>query len=267
MGDQQSSRKKRRGAATVRAILPPQLARDEKGLLIFPLEEMPKAKEGLFQALEAFVNLGPTIEDLRSFRQQCPGFEPIGIRPGEPLLPQGGLSDALHPLILGLRNLLRVVWRHGVDQYSLASGDQWCLDTLLGLNRSVYEGGLGQYEADPNFQGILSEVALRCVQPFRNRIIYSEIHAQWRTGEFEFITASFFHKAVYQLLRENWRARVCRQCERFFIAGKPPQLYCSTGCYGKAKRKRDLNWWRVEGAARRSQKRAKEQGRQRKGGK
>ena len=166
-------------------------------------------------------------------------------------------------MILGLRDILRAVWRHDADGY------EWCVDMLLGLDCGIYRGGLQAYEADPNFPGMLSHAALRCIHPYIDKIIHSEIHARWPTGEFEFITASFFHRAVYQLSKENWRARVCPQCARYFIAGKPPQLYCSTTCYGSAKRKRDLKWWRTEGAAKRQQKHreAQRRPRQRKRGK
>jgi hypothetical protein len=251
MTNNRSARKKRRAAPTVRAILPAQLAHDEKGQLIYPPEEMPKAKELLFAALEAFANLGNTIEDLRSFRQQYSWFQPIPVRLDEPDLPHGGLSDALHPLILDVRKVLQLVWRQGGD-----SG-QLCADTLLGLNQSLFDEGLRAYEADPNYPGLFSEAALRSIQPYRHLINYSEIHARWDTGDFDFVTVELFHKAVYYLFRESWRARICPQCARHFIAEKPPQLYCSTACYGTAKRKRDLRWWRKEGAVKRIQKRFK----------
>jgi len=258
MNDRQAATKKRRGALSVRPILPLQLALNEKGDLIYPFQQIPKAKEVLFGALEFFANIGDNIEDLHSYRRQHPGFEPIEIRRGQRQLPHAGSSEALHPLILGLRDILRLVWRHDADDHP------WFLDILLGLDCGIYREGLRQYEADPKFPGLFSEEALRCLHPYREQIIYSEIHSRWRTGDFEFSSASLFHKAVYQLFRESWRARICPQCARYFIAGKPPQLYCSTPCYGNAKRKRDLKWWRTEGAAKRRQKQPEAQGHQRK---
>ena len=52
-------------------------------------------------------------------------------------------------------------------------------------------------------------------------------------------------------MRESWRARMCTICGKYMIAAKPATLYCSTDCAGAAKRKRDLEYWRVEGKARR----------------
>jgi hypothetical protein len=63
-----------------------------------------------------------------------------------------------------------------------------------------------------------------------------------------------FRRAVYLLFRQSWRAKQCPVCGRYFVADKPRQRYCGSRCYGAAKRRRDLHYWRTVGTRRRQQR-------------
>lgn len=80
------------------------------------------------------------------------------------------------------------------------------------------------------------------------------IVASWELGEFSYFPLTDFQRAFYLLFREKWRARICSQCERYFIADKPRQRYCSTACHGMAKRTHGLRWWKTKGDARRRER-------------
>jgi hypothetical protein len=194
-----------------------------------------------FAALEDFVNLGDTLEDLRSFRLKWPGYSPVDIvRDGQRI----ALADELHPLALSFRDLLQDMW-----QGKVSDGNQYALDTLLGLNRSIFEYGLRDYAANPQTQLVLSEPALRAVEAQGGCEVIggSEIHSNWVRGEFRFAPVNFFCSAVYRLWQERWRARTCTHCNRCFVAQQAAQRYCSTACCGKAKRKQALEWWNKRG--------------------
>ena len=69
----------------------------------------------------------------------------------------------------------------------------------------------------------------------------------WPSGEFVYAPQNDFQATLFSLFRESWRAKICSQCERYFIAGKPAQMYCSLGCTKEIKRRRNLEWWHNEG--------------------
>jgi hypothetical protein len=255
------------------------------------LEHYRREKWRLLDALEKFVNLGDRVEDLRAFRRERPEFCPVVIvRVTAGRAEFVGLRDELHPAALSFRDLLRDVWQGRAD------GDLGALDTLLGLNREIFETGLEWYAAErarpdkQSFRSYLSESALRAVRDVMEghqpcRIDYSQMHAMWarlvprpksqrsrplqlpwpeeaKRSEWCFWPAGAFQQAVYLLWLERWRARVCPACSRFFVADKPAQRYCSTRCYGKAKARRSLDWYFKEGAKRRRKRMRDERRRQ-----
>jgi hypothetical protein len=75
-----------------------------------------------------------------------------------------------------------------------------------------------------------------------------------RTGEIIWEFPSEFQQALYELMKNRRRAKTCPQCGRYFIAGKPAQAYCSTGCAGDAKRATALEYFNREGRAKRMQR-------------
>jgi hypothetical protein len=77
---------------------------------------------------------------------------------------------------------------------------------------------------------------------------WPQINANWERGEFSYEPANDFQRAVYRLFRESWRARICRQCQKLFVAKKHPQMFCGGKCSTIARRKRDLDFWKTKGA-------------------
>jgi hypothetical protein len=79
----------------------------------------------------------------------------------------------------------------------------------------------------------------------------------WPRGDFFYKPTSTapmneFQVAFYHLFRESWRARICAGCSGYFIAAKPPQMYCSTECSNAAHRPSVKKWWDLVGAKRRA---------------
>ena len=52
----------------------------------------------------------------------------------------------------------------------------------------------------------------------------------WGSAKFTYTSSRDFQDAVYLLLSESWRAKVCRHCKKYFIADKGSQVYCSPAC-------------------------------------
>jgi hypothetical protein len=86
----------------------------------------------------------------------------------------------------------------------------------------------------------------------------TQVDPDWTSGTFRYEPNTNFRRALYALFRQSWRAKVCPQCKRYFIADKPPQRYCSTKCYGIAKRGRDLEFWRTMGSDLRKKRKKEE---------
>src|SRR5262249_47987835 len=73
----------------------------------------------------------------------------------------------------------------------------------------------------------------------------------WTSGCVEYISHLDFQRAIWLLFSESWRAKICPKCSTYFLAQKPPQLYCSVGCSNAVHRASSLNWWREKGSAKR----------------
>jgi hypothetical protein len=85
----------------------------------------------------------------------------------------------------------------------------------------------------------------------------SRARANWQTGDITFDFRHPFQAAPFALMRESWRAKVCLECSRHFMASQTAQSYCSSACYGAMKRKRSLDYWRRTGSANRARAAAK----------
>jgi hypothetical protein len=80
------------------------------------------------------------------------------------------------------------------------------------------------------------------------------------SGAIEWEFASEFQKRLHGLLctEENWRARVCLQCGKYFVATEKAQKHCAFRCYLIFKRKRSRLYWHSKGERIRKRKRAAE---------
>jgi hypothetical protein len=167
------------------------------------------------------------MEDPEKFILKWPTFLPGGVL-------EVARGEGIHYWRL-YKRWLRGIWR-GEDD-----ANQGCqLAIMLGIERGGF-GGLGHS----------SWLPLASPLP------------EWTTGRFEYQPACDFQRALHLLFRNSWRAKVCAWCRRCFVADKPAQLYCGTGCYERIKRLRNLDWWRKNGAGWRAKQRAKKSHRKR----
>jgi len=229
---------------TIQVLLPSGQATDERARL--------------FAGLEKFVNLGDSAADFERFAQLWPTFYPVEIRKGKPPMKPLGFIPELHLVVLGYRDYLRRVWISDPDVDALGLAD-----ILLGLQIQVAAHG-SEPARRMRLRDLISPkfvIDSLVPQGGDQSLSSATVVASWRTGDFNYFPLTDFQRAFYQLFREKWRARTCAQCARYFIADKPPQHYCSTACYGKAKRSRSLSWWRTKGDARRRERVLRTRGR------
>ena len=233
--------------STIHVFEPGELAREER--------------ERLLCALEAFVNLGNSLEDYLAFGKQNTEFFPFEIldkaqRSETPLTPpavQGtsltvegekkiwtkiiAWEPACHKLVLFYRDILQVAcWPTIPSRNDTFAGDTFLL--LLGIDPPAGNG---------NWVEAFKEI--QAIYPAANAVApeFSRLQADWKTGTFEYKPDNDFQRAIYILFREGWRAKTCLRCSRRFVASKAVQSYCSTKCSGEAKRKRNLDWWNRSG--------------------
>jgi hypothetical protein len=157
----------------------------------------------------------------------------------------------VHVLALAYRDYLRRVWISDpeVDALGLA-------DILLGLQREPASHSADSGVKDSLRKLVSPKSLIRSLTPAdSNQVPVSpKVTASWKTGDFNYYPLTDFQRAFYWLFRESWRARTCARCGAYFVAAKPPTLYCSTACYGEVKRKRSLDWWKREGSVRRTER-------------
>lgn len=186
-------------------------------------------RELLFAALEAFANLGDEPNAWTRFIRQWPQFLPDVAFVGAANWNFEGSSPKSRPPIYWFRNAVRSVW-------SGADANGALLNCLLGIDSDFSL----LRDWDDSIRG-----GATILSPARPR-------AHWQSGE---ITLAFnidFQRALFALMKDHWRAKVCPECSRYFIANKTAQAYCSSECYGESKRKRALSWWRRAGSANRT---------------
>jgi hypothetical protein len=243
--------------ATIRVFEPNELARSEK--------------ERLLGALEAFANLGDSLEEFLAFGKQHPTFFPVPIKDNSQIswtpLPapsfESGIISSIdpasdgkklwtkavawepvcHKLVLFCRDCLRYAWHPPYPgPHDITTGEEF--EILLGL-----ETGHKYADREEALQAILAAHDFADVQS-------SPIMADWKSGGFIYIPGNDFQRAVYILFREGWRVKACVRCSRRFIADKPVQRYCSTECSGETKRERNLDWWNKHGKKWRTKRKA-----------
>ncbi|MBV9481922.1 MAG: hypothetical protein JO249_14380 [Acidobacteria bacterium] len=231
-------------------------SRDQLSILGLPTNDLaPEKKEWLFAGLDAFVNTGETTEDYRRLASQWWTFWPHSIRDGE-TVDDLDWSPAAHGLFLDYRDKLRKVWK--ADPEARFSSVLAYLLGIIGrdeLLRLEYV-----LDVDPEWfarEAVATRQAWQTLMqshPSATMSSHSMAFPLWGLGNLLYIHNTDFERALWVLSQENWRARVCGQCGRHFIANKAAQRYCSTRCFGEAKRGQRLAWWNKAGKIKRSQK-------------
>jgi hypothetical protein len=226
-------------------------------------------KEALFAALDLFVNSGDSLADIRKLRLQCPSL--FGAKFYDTAERRASLGK--DEFLSWYKYALRQVWQ-GQD----SEGKR--LAVLLGLRYPLADSSIigeaedSEYTWEANrwyvifnqmnddYYRVVNDPTIENWEenaPLLPEKSFFSINSfvDWRSGEIRYEFDPKFCQAVYLLMKESWRARVCQICKRYFVAAKPAQFYCSTKCYGEGKRRRALDWWRKEGSARRQKSKRK----------
>lgn len=262
------------GGATLRLPSRMRLARSEQ--------------ERLWKGLERFANCGDSDGDYQALGRAFPEFWPVDIwhylnqePPGpapvlgrriveEPELSEEemlkemehkGQTESLNwrpscrKLFLFFRDALRAVWTGEESEEWPGGGREEFLLGLKDFNEKAKSAGdawlnlVRPVALDDAWQEILKEFPSAAVE---GRV---EISMLWRMGDFYLVPQNDFQRAFYLLFRQNWRARVCPRCKMFFVARKPKQIFCGTGCSAGSRLASKRKWWNHVGARRRAKQR------------
>ena len=175
-----------------------------------------KESRELLCALTEYVNLGDTQADARFFRKRWPNFFPASFYDTA----ERDLKSIDGRRFLRIKKVLRDLWT-GKDC------PPYIAPVLLGLTL----GGLDYTVLNDDGKST------------------SRLYMEWKTGEFEFESNIRFHEAMWLLVRQTWRAKVCTHCSQCFVASRATQYYCSTDCSELAERQLKREWWRKNGNA------------------
>ena len=223
-----------------------------------------------FEALAAFANMGDTPEEWRKFRTLWPNFFPTAAsgwdKPGFQSLSDwlytfseewnkecADLSSAERPQLnvlqvplLWYRDRLRAVWASNDP-----TGANLCV--LYGLEKQARD--LGDIGLFPLVRPFL--IPGQPVNPSKRETMgglpQGTPVVNGVTGEITWKFGCDLQQSVYELMRCRWRAKICPECGRYYVADQTAQKHCSIPCSVKATRKRSLEHWNREGRARRAQ--------------
>jgi hypothetical protein len=238
--------------ATIRLSPPMRLARAER--------------ERLWKGLERFVNCGESLHDYEALgRGAFRDFWPVEITD----LGSGTGSLNWHPrchkLFLVYRDILREVWRGErltmVDSDPLGSRGHYKCEFLLGL--TGYNEKAREEVSSPLFPSFPLSMSMpfqlisawrEIIEEFPTASVEGrvELHMLWGMGDFTLVPHNDFQRGFYLLFRQSWRARACPRCNVFFVAHKPKQIFCGTGCSAGSRLASKLKWWNRTGAKRRA---------------
>jgi hypothetical protein len=170
-----------------------------------------------------------------------------------------GKLGSCRPPLLWYRALLRAVWRR-------EDPDGSCLRELLGFDADCIPfPGEEEIEFEPLSLFMWKELPEEKPHPVTINGITVEIRPKETDtiaglpygtpvvdGNTGIITWSFgcqFQRVVYDLMQDRWRAMVCPECGKYFVADRTAQKHCSSKCYGVKKRKQALSYHYRKGRA------------------
>lgn len=219
-----------------------------------------------FEALAAFANMGDTPEDWQRFRLCWPELFPVTeseySQPGFRSVTEwlytfanewakefGSVKAITQPPLLWYRDLLRTIWTR---------------NDPAGINLSLLLGFVSEREAQRRACGPAGpyagwgtpRVAPMAVpgQPANSKqqdtfggLPQGRVNVDGVLGEIKWEFSCQLQRALYDLMQERWRAMVCPQCGKYFIADKTAQKFCSTRCYGEKKQVQALDYYYRKG--------------------
>jgi len=89
------------------------------------------------------------------------------------------------------------------------------------------------------------------------RPYFPKFMTDWESGEFLCQLKTDFQCAVFSLFRQSWRARICRECKKLFVAARHPQMFCSVRCSTVVKLRRNRAFWKERGTVQRRKRNQK----------
>jgi hypothetical protein len=220
------------------------------------------------EALVAFANLGEAPDNWRRFRLKWPEFFPtanIGVlRHGFRSLSEWFYHCAEEwakwepDLRAGVKTHLLWYRDHVRAVLTRNDSDGARLSILLGFEEQAKASGYLDSAALVTIGMIPGKSTVESLS-MTNLDVLPRGHAVVNgiTGAIEWEFGCALQRAVYELMRYRWRAKVCPECGRYFIADKTAQAHCSTACYQEKKRKQSLDYWRREGSVRRDERKRK----------
>lgn len=226
-------------------------------------------RESRLSALEAYANLGETPEHWKRFRLKYPYFFPKGLTDyfydyAEKIYNKFKDADVAgfpaKPSLLFYSDRLRQVWTRndpdGVNLKLLYGFEKTpgALNAGATLIMPVWFDGRSPRSLSPVIPGQPKDEE---DQTTTAGLPPGEPRVDGVTGEIDWHFGCDLQQSVYDLMKQRWRAMVCPECGKFFLADKTNQKFCSTGCFGEVKRKRALEHWRTKGSAARDAKREK----------
>jgi hypothetical protein len=188
--------------------------------------------------LAAFANLGDSCEDMLAFRADYPEF----FTPEFYDTCEFQAVRRAKTFFNWHKQLLKMVWE-GRDP------DGTRLAVLLGLRlpESYFGPPGGDYLTESAEYLAMVDDLKDAGGQFLAFLPAAELVPSWRSGRVQYRTGIAFQRAVYFLMSQSWRAKICPIDNKFFVAAKPANLYCSDECTHEAKRRRGSEWWRESG--------------------
>ena len=231
---------------------------------VFPSHNLGNQKGSFFEALAALANLQNDIAEYDKLKLKYPNIWPVEIRDGPDEVLRW--DPEAFTLLRFYRDLLRCVWDWPYDPASHYERNRKreALQILMGISSfetmgiSNFERMLTKQDFPPGtpsseYQSAWREIRSNIAGAIPGSAGWA--FPSWPSGQFVYVPANPFQEALYLLFRESWRARICRSCQKFFVADKQQRQYCSSVCAGEAKKHHDLEWWhRTHGKVARSQK-------------
>jgi hypothetical protein len=188
-------------------------------------------------ALARFANCGDGLDEYERLATEMPDFWPAEVRDA------GGRSLAWRPgahrIFLAFRDAVRRVWTH-----EAAAKRDGVPGFLLGLAKQEYAA-----KASPAFARAID--ALGADVHF-----HAGVCADLSTLRLVYTPETKFTAAVWALLQQPWRSRVCPECQKFYVARKLAQKYCGDECQHEARKRQFREAWARSGSKRRAAKKA-----------
>lgn len=253
-------------------------------------------RERLWKGLERFVNCSDEVTDFLALGKAFPTFWPAAVwyqpravshgkaepdqeivdivgsqpRRSQPLQASLNWHPVCHKFLLVYREILRYLWRGKeeppgtIEQLDFSTAVAF----LLGVEDLHWQAiEAAKFDSQTDSRTLL----LHPVRPIQLVAAWQDILKQfpsaaaesgqrlgflWSYGEFCLVSRNDFHRAFYLLFRQCWRAKICPRCSMRFVARRPKQEFCGTGCSSGSRLASKLKWWKTIGKVRRATKRA-----------